>query len=171
MSDEMLLQLYDEIKQCTSCSLSDLDINSFRISSKLGRKKVMIISQNPSYVKTKDSIIMGGLDKLRSDELNKLLDECYITNLVKCSFENNKIPFNIDSIMNHCTWLWKEIEIIDPRVIIVLGRLAKDQFLKRLVHYSNRRIIYMKHPLYHVYKGTSKEYTNNIITILRNELK
>lgn len=170
MSNETLLQLYDEIKQCTNCLLSDLDVNSFRISSKLGRKRIMIISQNPSCVKTKDSIIMGGLDKLRSDELNKLLDDCYITNLVKCSFENNKVPDNIDSIVNHCVmWLQTEIEIIDPKLIIVLGCLAKNYY--KYLNMLDKRVICTKHPLYYVYKGTSKEYTNNMITILRNELE
>jgi DNA polymerase len=71
---------------------------------------------------------------------NELLDKagivrnnCYITNVVKSrpSYEGkkNKAPSPTE-INNHKKWLWKEMKLINPKVIVTLGRIASRLLLK-----------------------------------------
>ncbi len=55
------------------------------------------------------------------------INDVYITNLVKCQAENNRIPSDaeISSCSEH---LLKEIEIIRPHFIIIMGRVVMQYF-------------------------------------------
>jgi len=168
--DTTLSNLYDKIKRCKDCSLHHESVNDFRISSKLGTSDVLIISQNPSCYKTKDSIVMGGFDKLHSKELDRELEKCYITNIIKCSFNSNKVPTDIDDIIYCCTkWLLDEIRLIKPKLIVVSGKIAREYFpLKEILRIvPDVEITYVSHPLYYVYTGKRKQIIDLMLTILK----
>lgn len=92
------------------------------------------------------------------DEVVKkpLLDNYYITNIVKClpkSFEGNtnRTPTRIE--IRNCLkkHLIKEIDLINPDVLICLGRKSYD-YLSR-IHYNR---IYLEHPAYILRNGGVK---------------
>ena len=84
-------------------------------------KPILIVSQNPSARRTGESYVWGGLDKLFrfNSELRNMLDNVFITNIVKCS---GKVSREIAQTCGE--WLKQEIEIIRPSRIIALGWLA-----------------------------------------------
>jgi len=55
------------------------------------------------------------------------INDVYITNLVKCQAENNRIP-NDEEISSCSEHLLKEIEIIRPHFIILMGRVVMQYF-------------------------------------------
>jgi len=169
MTDK-LNELYDKIEKCDACPLANLSVNKTRLRSKLGTNNILIVSQNPSHYRTGDAHVMGGFDKLYSDELNKLLEKCYITNIVKCSFTKNKAPDDIEGITHVCSkWLLNEIRLIQPQLIVVTGRLAKDYLpLKEIMKIMPKvDITFVSHPAYYVYKGQRDSFAKTMISLLR----
>ena len=55
-------------------------------------------------------------------------DEVYITNTVKCRPPNNRVPSEIEKESCH-EYIQKEIEIIKPKIICVLGNTAFGSIL------------------------------------------
>jgi len=69
--------------------------------------------------------------------LNRLLgtaglnrQEVYITSCVKCRPPNNRTPHTGE--LNNCqaAWLNRQIDLVDPQVIVLLGRVALQQVLQ-----------------------------------------
>ena len=88
------------------------------------------------------------------NELNLDLESIYITNIVKClpknTNGNNRKPSNFE--VNQCIkYLVKEVEIIQPKKIICLGKTAYDGVLDKSAWYPALRepeIIRIDHPSY-----------------------
>ena len=62
------------------------------------------------------------INKIMS-ELGINRDECYITNVVKFRPENNRTPTN-DEIMFWQPFLFMELQIVNPKIVICLGSIA-----------------------------------------------
>ncbi len=69
--------------------------------------------------------------------LNRLLEtagldrqEVYITSCVKCRPPNNRTPHTDELKICQATWLNRQIDLVDPQVIVLLGRVALQQVLK-----------------------------------------
>jgi DNA polymerase len=83
-------------------------------------------------------------------------DQVYTTNVVKCCPLNNRTPTKEE--VAHCAyWLETELKIINPKVIIALGRTAanrlgiKDNLNKVLLtnyRYEGRLVKVLYHPAY-----------------------
>jgi len=58
------------------------------------------------------------------------LENCYMTNIVKCSKFLKNIPPSVDEIEECSKHLIKEIEIIDPEVVVAVGDV-QDKILRR----------------------------------------
>jgi len=129
--------LYDELSRCERCELCKLEINKRKLLPRIGRKKYLIVSQNPSYFHSpEDEYVWGALNNLPLPRLEKfliernlLINDFNISNLIKCSFLENKVPPNVDEIVAKCShWIVREISIINPRCILILGTLAGKYF-------------------------------------------
>lgn len=55
--------------------------------------------------------------------------DIYIANVVKCRPENNRDPFP-DEVQTCWQWLEKQIEIIQPKLIVTLGRHSMERFIE-----------------------------------------
>ena len=56
------------------------------------------------------------------------LEDCYITNIVKCRPPNNRKPTASES--DACMpWLNKQIELLSPKIIVLAGSTATESFL------------------------------------------
>ncbi|MDI6905410.1 MAG: hypothetical protein QMD13_08020 [Candidatus Bathyarchaeia archaeon] len=125
---QKLKALYREIDQCNRCPLGSLEINKPpRPIIKLGVRKILIISQNPSSRRTGEAHVWGGLDILfRFDkELKPMLEEVYITNVIKCCGRPS-----FKKATTCAVWLGGEMGIIKPQRNIFLGRFAERIWLK-----------------------------------------
>lgn len=68
------------------------------------------------------------LDRLIAEELGIDRTGCYIANVVKCRPPDNRDP-KPDEIESCWPYLDRQIELIDPRVVVTLGNFATRQLL------------------------------------------
>jgi DNA polymerase len=69
------------------------------------------------------------LDRLIGEELGLDRTSCYIANVVKCRPPDNRDP-RPDEIESCWPYLERQIESIDPRVVVTLGKFAAHQLLQ-----------------------------------------
>ncbi len=100
--------------------------------------------------------------------LNKILeavhfkrDEVYICNILKCRPPNNREPQTdeIDACEPH---LWKQLELIKPKIIVCLGRVAAQTLLRTTDTLTNLR------GKIHNYRGIRLVVTYHPAALLRN---
>lgn len=81
-------------------------------------------------------------------------EDVYIANVVKCRPPNNRDPEH-DEIEACKPYLGRQLKIIDPDIIVTLGRFAMERWLpdKKITrvhgqrfHYGNRLIVPLFHP-------------------------
>ncbi len=129
---DVLKELADGIRACTLCPL--------HLHRKLAvpgegpaDAEVMFIGEAPGYHEDQQGRpFVGPAGRF----LNELLaraglrrEQVFITNVVKCRPPNNRDPAPNEIRTCTSTWLQKQIEAINPRVIITLGRYSMALFL------------------------------------------
>lgn len=93
---------------------------------------IMIVAEAPGYYEDLYGCPLIGksgqyLDKVLF-ELGVTRDCVYTTNTVKCRPTNNRTPRHEESIKCGRKWLEREIKIIRPKVILILGSVALKYF-------------------------------------------
>jgi uracil-DNA glycosylase len=78
------------------------------------------------------------LDKLMVEELGVTRDRCYIANVVKCRPPGNRDP-EPDEVATCRPWLERQLELIEPRVVITLGKFAAQLLLDQKLAISKLR--------------------------------
>lgn len=83
--------------------------------------------------------------------INLRMEDVYTTNIVKCCPENNRTPTPLE-ITNCSKILVQELEIIKPKYIVTLGRVAQNimkkmDLTKKVFHF------HVAHPAYYLRKG------------------
>lgn len=83
-------------------------------------------------------------------------EQVYITSCVKCRPPNNRTPHVDELDTCQMSWLNRQIELVDPRVIVLLGRVAINQLLQdegslrqrhgRTVQRDGRQYLLTYHP-------------------------
>ena len=120
--------------------------------------EVCFIGEAPGFYEDRDGRpFVGRAGKL----LDKLIDgigwkrsEVYITNIVKKRPPENRDPLP-DELASFAPYLSRQIEIINPKIIVPLGRFAMNYFLPtakisndqgKLFWWENKLIIPIYHP-------------------------
>ncbi|MCK5084293.1 MAG: uracil-DNA glycosylase [Candidatus Pacebacteria bacterium] len=126
-----LEELNNQILKCEKCALCKTRTNVVPGEGSF-KAEIMFIGEGPG--KKEDELgrpFVGAAGKL----LDKLIEsiklsreDVYIANVVKCRPPKNRDPFpeEVDSCRK---WLDEQIEIIRPKIIILLGRHSMDRFL------------------------------------------
>lgn len=97
-------------------------------------------------------------------------EEVYIANVVKCRPPNNRDPLP-EEIEACWPWLMEQIKLIDPKIIVTLGRHSMEKFLpekkisqvhgqafRRPVPEIGPRVFYaLYHPAAALYNGSMRE--------------
>lgn len=68
------------------------------------------------------------LDRLVFEEMGRTRDDCYIANVVKCRPPGNRDP-EPDEIAACRPFLERQVELIDPKVVVTLGNFATKLLL------------------------------------------
>lgn len=124
---EQLLQLREECLNCKKCDLCKTRTNVvFGVGSP--ESNVMFIGEGPGHDEDMSGVPFvgraGKLLDLMLDASGFSRDEnIYIANIVKCRPPENRDP-KPDEQDCCIKWLEKQIEIINPKVIVCLGRIA-----------------------------------------------
>lgn len=128
-----LAKLNKEIRRCRKCPLWKTRKNAVPGEGPVNTK-IMLLGQAPGAqedIMSRPFVGRAGqfLDKLLTE--NKIdREEIYITNPVKCFPPHNRKPKK-EELRSCFPYLKKEIEIINPKKIILLGEVAFSSFFKK----------------------------------------
>ncbi len=123
-------ELEAQVKTCQLCRLSKTRTQAVPGQGN-ARTEVMFIGEGPGYHEDKQGLPFVGA---AGQFLNELLgiaglarDTTFITNVVKCRPPNNRDPMP-DEIAACAPYLERQIALINPRVIVTLGRYSMSKF-------------------------------------------
>jgi len=125
-------ELYEAIKDCHRCPLGDTRTHLV-FGDGNEKADLMLIGEAPG----RDEDLSGVPFVGRAGQLlNKILEaihfrreDVYIANIVKCRPPNNRDP--LPSEVEKCEpYLKKQIDIIQPKFILALGRIAGQTLLR-----------------------------------------
>ena len=126
------IELERECKQCRKCALCETRNNVvFGVGNT--ESPIMFIGEGPGEQEDlRGEPFVGRAGQLLDDMLTCIdLDrsKVYIANMVKCRPPHNRDPLEIEQ--EACSgWLKAQIELIDPKIIICVGRIAAMSFIK-----------------------------------------
>jgi DNA polymerase len=136
-----LEELNSLICNCQKCSLGATR-NKFVFGTGNINAKVMVIGEGPGADEdAKGEPFVGRAGKLLTDILKAInfdRDEVFIANVVKCRPPGNRTPTSEE--METCIpYLKKQIELIQPSLILCLGLTAAQGILKKKDSLTNLR--------------------------------
>ncbi|EHL32828.1 hypothetical protein LDG_5066 [Legionella drancourtii LLAP12] len=169
--EEQLSALAKEVAACTRCPLHQTRKQTvfFRGSP---QAKLMIIGEAPGFYEDQQGLPFvgkaGGLLNQMLQSVELFEQDFYIANVLKCRPPNNRDP-QAAEIRQCSAYLSRQIELLQPSLILALGRFAgqfllnKPLALKQLrnnVHYyKNTPFIVSYHPAYLLRKPADKKKT------------
>jgi DNA polymerase len=123
-------ELEIQVKTCQLCRLAKTRTNAVPGEGYI-RTDVMFIGEGPGYHEDKQGRPFVGQAGSFLNELLELAglqrDRVYITNVVKCRPPNNRDP-EPDEKMACAPYLERQIALINPKVIVTLGRHSMGRF-------------------------------------------
>lgn len=132
-STEKLAQYYQEICECMECPLGKTR-NKFVFGVGNPNARVMLVGEGPGADEDEQGIpFVGRAGQLLTKILEAISfkrEEVYIANIVKCRPPGNRTPNPVE-IETCIPYLYKQIEIIQPKLILCLGTTAAVSLLKR----------------------------------------
>ncbi|MEE9271456.1 MAG: uracil-DNA glycosylase [Candidatus Krumholzibacteria bacterium] len=161
---EQLAEIEAEVSACTKCKLHEGRTNAvFGVGTPSTR--VMFIGEGPG----RDEDLKGEPFVGRSGQLlTKIIkaidlerEDVYITNIVKCRPPDNRDPQE-DEVRCCEQYLIRQIDLIQPRVICALGRVAAHWLLNTKASLSALR------RNENTYRGTQVIVTYHPAALLRN---
>ena len=172
---DTIKSLEQAVAVCTDCSLCETRTHTVP-GEGADKSDVLFIGEGPGF--REDQIgrpFVGPSGKLLDDLLGLISlarPDVYIANVVKCRPPNNRDPFP-EEIKACRKYLDHQIRLIDPKVIVTLGRFSLGCFLPQetisKVHgqprlWGNRYIFPMYHPAAALHQG-------NLRTVLEDDMR
>ncbi len=122
--------LVNQISACTKCGLSKGRTKSVPGDGSTSAD-VMFIGEGPGFYEDQQGIpFVGRAGNLLNEMLASIglrREDVYITNMVKCRPPNNRDPFPVE-ISSCAPYMDAQIEMIQPKVIVALGRYSFSKF-------------------------------------------
>ena len=173
--EKKLQRIKKKVVECTKCELSVTRNNA--VPGKGNYKSdVIFVGEAPGKNEdTKGEPFIGVAGNKLSAALESAgisRDEVYITNIVKCRPPKNRVPTKIER--NTCqNYLKKEIEIIKPKIICVLGNTAFNSLLdgKEIIKFRGK-IVRKNNQLYFLtIHPAATIYNQKLINVLKRDMK
>lgn len=181
---EDMKKIEKEIKNCKKCELWKTR-NKPLVGDGSVDADILVIGESPGYYEDlKNKAFVGEAGKILDQLLNLInlkRDEIYITNILKCHPPKNHNPsrHEIDSCSNY---LYRQINIIKPKIIMTLGKYAsKELFVRFNLEFSKISELHGKVfeaetnfgkvkiiPLYHPAVAC---YNNEMIGVLKDDFR
>ncbi len=149
---------FQEIKDCTKCALSATR-SHFVFGHGNPKADILFVGEAPGRDEDEQGIPFVGragklLDKmLQAIGLSK--DDVYIANVLKCRPPQNRDPLP-DEVLKCEPYLHRQMELIQPKILVALGRVAANTLLRQesalsalrnQVHtYKDKPLIVTYHP-------------------------
>ena len=142
-----LKKLSEEIRKCRKCRL-------YRSRNKAvpgegnSKAKIMLIGQGPG--KKEDEVGRPFVGKagefldylLRKNKIDR--KKCFITSVVKCHPLKNRVPLRKEAETCVQNYLVKQLSLINPRIIVLMGRIAEKYTPKEIL--TGKKVVKTAHP-------------------------
>ena len=180
---QRLEELAAQIRVCVKCPLHESRTNAVPGDGR-PTARLMIIGEAPG----KDEDLSGHPFVGASGKfLNSVLEgtglergDFFVTNTVKCRPPKNRTPKKPE--VDTCTsnYLFEQIELINPRLIMLLGGVAAKKLLGvksvneargRVIEHEGRRYIVGYHPAVRFYREDLAEKVREDFALLKSEIK
>ena len=165
-----LKELENICKNCTLCDLSKTRTNVV-FGEGNPKAKLMLIGEGPGEMEDKTGRPFVGragqlLTKIIENVLNLKREDLYIANIVKCRPPNNRVP-SIEEAKTCKPYLLKQIEIINPEILVCLGKTAFMYLLNsdmpiskvrgQIFEFKGKKVIPTFHPSYLLRNPSAKK--------------
>ena len=128
---EALIRLKNEIKKIKNCNLKK-NASNIVFSDGNPKSKIMLVGEAPGANEDKEGLPFVGRAGIL---LNKMLasidldrDKVYISNIVNYRPPENRKP-NDEEIKRYLPFITKHIEIINPKILVLLGSTAMSALI------------------------------------------
>lgn len=178
-----LEELAARVRGCTLCPLWESRTLAVPGDGKL-TAKVMIIGEAPG--KEEDETgkpFVGAAGRF----LNKVLEgtgldrsDFFITNTVKCRPPQNRTPRTLEVKTCTSNYLFEQVELINPRLVMLLGTVAAKRMLGvksvneargRVIERDGRRFLVGYHPAVRFYREDLGERVREDFALLKREIR
>jgi uracil-DNA glycosylase len=179
-ADLSLIAYGDVVAGCEQCALSQARTQVV-FGSGSPTAELMFVGEAPGFHEDKQGVpFVGAAGKL----LGKLLegigmsrDEVWICNVLKCRPPGNRDPLQeeIEACEPH---LWRQIELINPRLIATLGNFATKLLSGKpagitQVHGREQQVVLGGNPvtLYPIFHPAAALYTPRMLQVLEEDFR
>ena len=160
--------------ECTKCELSKTRTNAVPGKGNF-QSDVIFVGEAPGRNEDKNGEpfvgIAGQRLNLALDSAGVSRESIYITNIVKCRPPNNRVP--AISERNTCQdYLQKEIAIIQPKIICILGNTAFNSILggSEITKYRGKIVKKDKQFYFLTVHPAATIYNQELITVLKEDI-
>lgn len=157
---ERLEEIASEVVVCTKCELCRSRTHAVPGAGN-ATAEVMFVGEGPGMNEDRQGLpFVGNAGKMLDDMLGSVdwkRDDVFITNIVKCRPPGNRDPL-VDEIAACSEYLERQIDAIDPVMIVTLGRHSMSRWFENerisRIHGKPRRVgSRIVVPLYHPAAG------------------
>lgn len=159
---------------CTKCNLSKTRTNSVPGKGNF-QSDVIFVGEAPGRNEDKKGEPFVGIAGQRLsaalDNAGVSRESVYITNVVKCRPPSNRVPTVMERDMCH-DYLQKEISIIKPKIICVLGNTAFNSILggSEITKYRGKIVKKDEQFYFLTVHPAATIYNQELITVLKEDI-
>lgn len=172
-SEQILKEIATEVSSCTMCELHH--------SRKMAvpgegpeNSEILFIGEGPGFHENEQGRpFVGAAGKFLEELLTKIglsREEVFITNVVKCRPPGNRDPRPEEVKICTKTYLDRQIQAINPKVIVTLGRFSMNLLIPNAkisnvhgqpVQIKGRLVVPMYHPAAALHQGSLRPVIEN----------
>jgi uracil-DNA glycosylase family 4 len=178
-----LAELAEQIRICTKCPLYESRTNAVPGDGK-PTAKVMLIGEAPGKDEDQTGHPFVGAAGRYLDQMLEGTgidrNDLFITNIVKCRPPRNRQPKKLEIVTCTSNYLFEQIDLINPRLIMLLGLVAAKTLLGvkslneargRVIERDGRRFLVGYHPAVRFYREDLGEKVKEDFAHLKHELQ
>ena len=182
VASDSLEKIASEVIGCPLCKLSRSRINAVPGDGQLSSKIILIGEAPGKNEDEQGKPFVGAAGRILNQALEKAdikKDEVFITNVVKCRPPGNRVPENDErSICRQ--YLYREISLIEPKIICILGSTAYSSILGgksitknrgKIMERNGQKYFLTIHPAAAIYNKNLRSVLNNDLFLLSKEIK
>lgn len=153
-----LNDLYEHSKNCTKCRLAE-NRNNFVFGEGNPEAQIVVIGEAPGAEEDAQGRPFVGRSGKLLDKILEAIgfsrDDVFICNIIKCRPPENRNP-NTDEIESCMPWLKTQLQLINPKILLLLGRVAANTILDnkqsmgslrgRIIRWNGYDVIVTYHP-------------------------
>jgi len=160
VADDSLLKIHDDLGECTRCKLHTTR-NKIVFGDGSAKADLVFVGEGPGRDEDAQGLpFVGRAGKLLTQMIEAMglqRKEVYICNVVKCRPPENRLP-EPDEIKTCSPFLLRQLDAIDPKVIVCLGACSAQTLLEtnrgishfrgQWLDFRGRKLMATYHPAY-----------------------